>query len=754
LQSQRFAGFLFVAGTILLKMGEYGFIQIRGFRMMNKITRRKVMDLGVKAGAVIGASRAFGNPLFALANPGESKTVHGACYHDCPDSCSWTVTAVDGKITNFAASKTNPYTAGKLCNKMDNFPSDVTFHPNRILTPLKRTGAKGKAEFKPISWEDALKEISARLKAVIQEHGGESVLPYSYGGTEGLVQSDAMSGRFFARIGASKLEATICGDAAVSGVAAANGDDTGVLPEDIVHSRYILLWGTNPIVSNQHLWPLILKAKQSGAKIVVVDPFQSATAQVADRHIQLMPGTDAALALSMIHVILTEGLQDQDYIDRYTLGIQELKDHVKKYDPISAGKVTGLEPEVIVSLAKEYSRTQPSLIRLLIGIEKHAGGANACRAIAMLPALTGAWRRLGGGLMHLTFELYGKALNWERLTLAERIATSKTRKINMVQIGRALNDSAMKPPLRALFVFNSNPAVIAPDQNQVLKGLQREDLLTVVAEHFLTDTARYADFVLPATTQLEHWDLQTSWAQDYINLNPPVISPRGQSKSNSQIFRDLAKAMDFQDDYFSESDEEIIRETLNTKHPYMKGITFESLMKTGWARLQLPAPWIPHAEGNFATKSKKCEFVITTADGMKSLPEQISPVYSAEELKKYPLQLLSIKSTRNFLNTSHANVRHLLQKEGIPYLDIHDADAKSRGISDGDAVKVHNARGHVLLTARIKNKVRMGIVCMPQGFWPSLMKGGSSANALTTDALTDMGNGSALQETRVEVTKV
>jgi anaerobic selenocysteine-containing dehydrogenase len=325
----------------------------------------------------------------------------------------------------------------------------------------------------------------------------------------------------------------------------------------------------------------------------------------------------------------------------------------------------------------------------------------------------------------------------------------------MIQIGRALNHST-NPAIHALFVYNSNPAVIAPDQNQVIKGLKREDLLTVVLEHFITDTARYADYVLPATTQLEHWDLMESWGQNYINLNQPAIAPRGESKPNTEIFRMLASAMDFKDPYFSESDIDIIKKTLSSKHPYMKGITFDALIENGWARLSLPIPWLPHVNGNFATASGKCEFFTKDAAKLKisSLPEYKPVVYTSEQLKKYPLQLMSIKSTSNFLNTSHANVKHLLTKEGTYYLDLHKQDADLRGVADGDQVKIFNEHGQVFATARLKNKVRQGVVCMPQGFWPSLLKGGSSVNALTNDRLTDIGDGSALQETKVEVAKV
>lgn len=722
-----------------------------------KITRRKFIDIGVQGSAAIGLSQTLAIPFLTSSgcSTDSTKTVHGACYHDCPDTCSWTVTAANNKITHFGASTDNPFTAGKLCSKMDDFPNDVTFHPDRILTPLKRTGKKGAGEFEPITWDQAISEVAEKLQGIIADKGATAILPYSYAGTEGLVQNNAMSSRFFARIGATKLERTICGDAAVAGTMVTNGMTTGILPEDIIHSLYIILWGTNPITSNQHLWPLIQDARTKGAKLVVIDPFQSHSAREADLHIQPLPGTDAALALSMINVILDEGLQDQDYIDRYTVGIDELKDHVKKYNPTTAAQITGLDVETITGLAREYARASPSLIRVLIGLEHQANGANAFRAIAMLPALTGAWRQLGGGILHFTYELFGQALNWERVTLGESLEKSDTRSINMIQIGRALNDSTMAPGIHALVVYNSNPAVIAPNQNLVRKGLAREDLLTVVLEHFMTDTARYADYVFPATTQLEHWDLLTSWGQTYLNLNQPAIDPLGQSKPNSEFFRLLSREMKLGEDYLYESDPAIIEKTLDSSHEYMKGISFDSLKKTGWARLSLPDRWMPHVEGNFGTPSGKCEFFSASESekGLSPLPVYSRVPYSDDALKNYPLHLLTIKSTGNFLNSSHANVNHLMSKEGPPLLDIYSFDAEARGISNGDEVRIFNENGEVIITARISEKVRQGIVCMPQGFWPSMMKGGSSANALTNDQLTDMGNGAALQEARVEIAK-
>lgn len=636
---------------------------------------------------------------------------------------------------------------------MNRFPDDVTFHPDRVLTPLKRIGKKGEGRFEKISWEQAISEVAQKLNSVIDEKGPEAVLPYSFAGTEGLVQKNSISARFFAHIGASKLGRTICGDAAVTGVLATNGQSTGVLPEDAIHSKYIIIWGTNPVISNQHLWPFIQEARKQGAKLVVIDPFKSKTASRADWHIQPKPGTDTALALGMMHVILKENLQDQDYIDNYTQGIEALKVHLEKYDLARVSELTGLDENTMIQLAREYADAQPSLIRVLIGMEHQANGASAFQAVSMLPALTGAWRHHGGGLMHMTYELYGEAFNWERLNLAGEIEKSETRTISMIQIAKALNDAAVG--IDALFVYNSNPAVIAPNQNLVIKGLEREDLFTVVLEHFITDTARFADYVFPATSQLEHWDLMNSWGQTYVNINDPAIDPIGESKPNTEFFRLLAKEMGFTESYLFESDLEIIKKTLDSDHEYLEGIDFDYLKEHGWAKLKLSEPWIPFAKGNFGTPSGKCEFYSTALEkeGLAPLPEYNAVTYSNEELAKYPLQLLTVKSTGNFLNSSHANVGRLLKKEGEPLLDIHVSDAATRSISDGDELKVKSQNGAMLIKAKITDRVRPGVVCVPQGYWSSLVKGGSSANALTSDAFTDMGNGAAFHETRVEVEK-
>lgn len=714
-----------------------------------ELSRRDFLELSVHGAVGVGVSAI---PLLTTAGCSDqtTKTVHGACCLDCPDTCSWQVTVVNNSVKEFKASSDHPFTAGKLCDKMMNYPTDVTYSSHRLLKPLKRVGQKGKGEFVEISWAQALSEVSTQLKTILREKGGEAILPFSYGGNEGMVQGRAGT-RFFAHIGASQLDRTICGAAVEAGLIATNGQTTGVLPEDIVHSRYIILWGTNTVHSNQHLWPFIEKAQTKGAKIVVVDPFQSQTALQADWHIQPMPGTDTALALGLINVILAENLQDRDYIDKYTTGIEELTAHVQKYTPEAVARLTGLAKETIVELARAYAKGSPSLIRILIGLEHHANGANACRAIAILPALTGAWKQLGGGLMNMTYELFGNALNGQKVEWPDSLKKSTARTVNMVQLGKALTD-AEAPPIHALIVFNANPAVTLPNQNLVVKGLKREDMLVVVLEHFMTDTARHADYVFPATTSLENWDLLTSYGTPYLTLNEPAIEPLGQSKTNTEFFRLLAKEMGFNESYLYESDLDIVKSAFDSDHEYLKGITFESLRKTGWAKMNIPNQWMPHAQGNFGKPGGKCTFY--DASLTPPVAEYRPLHYSAEELASYPLHLLTIKSAKNFLNSSRANHAPHRRKEGMPFLNMNEEDAGPRNIKEGDELKVFNRLGEVYLTARIMKKVRKGVVCMPQGFWPSLMKGGASANALTNELLTDMGGSAALQETKVQVVKL
>jgi anaerobic selenocysteine-containing dehydrogenase len=717
-----------------------------------KINRRKFVKQVTKGYA--GVQFASTLPAYLLATSGcssaEASTFHGVCYHDCPDSCSWKVKVRDGKVISFGGDNSNPFTAGKLCVKMETFPEDITYHPDRLLTPMKRVGKKGEGEFEPISWEHAIREVGNQLKETIAQHGSESVLSHGYMGTQSHVQKAVMSNRFFARMEASNIAHTICGGAVIPANFEVNGTVMGVLPEDMVHSRYIILWGTNTKNSNVHQWPYVLKAREAGAKIIVIDPFVSATAKEADWHIQPLPGTDVALALGMMNVMIDEGLVDQDYIDKYTSGYKELKEHVKSYDPKSVADLCGLPEKDIIQLAREYANGEPSLIRILVGIEHNYNGGDGTRAVAILPSLTGAWRKLGGGLMHLTFEMGGRALNWERLNYHSQMPTQPKRTLNMVQIGQLLNNPNLNPVIKSIFIYNSNPMVTTPNANLTKKGLEREDLLTVVLEHFMTETAKYADYVFPATTQLEHWDIGDSWGQVYININQPSIAPLGEAKPNSEFFRLMAQEMGYTEKCFKESDMEIVKSAFDSDHPYLEGIDFDYMQKNGWARYKIPEPFLPHAEGNFGTASGKCEFVSQS----NGLPAYKEVAYTEEEKADYPLQLLTIKNTKGFHNSSHANVKHLRQKEGRLWLDIHPEDAKTRDIQNGDELMAFNQRGKVVLEAKVTARIRPGVVCMPHGYWPSLTKGGQASNNLTDDRLTDIGGGAALQDCRIQVVKI
>jgi len=692
------------------------------------------------------------------AAPSLPTIVRGACPHDCPDTCAWMVTVENGIATKLTGDPAHPITRGGLCAKVNRF-IDRVYSPDRVLYPLRRTGPKGSGSFERVSWDTALDEISERLKTIIAEDDATAILPYSYMGTQGLVQASSMDRRFFARLGATRLVREVCGSTGGSGLAATNGTTTGILPEDIVHSRFIILWGTNTIVTNLHLWPLIREAKASGATVVVIDPARTRTAASADWHIQPLPGTDAALALGMMHVIVRDGLQDADYIERHTLGFEQLSERLAVYPPEQVATITGVAADEIVRLAHAYATTRPSLIRTLVGMEHRSHGGMTFRTIACLPALVGAWRTRGGGHLHMTARLHFAALNDDAVEMPH-LEDPTIRSVNMVQIGQALTDPTLDPPIRALVVYNSNPAVIAPNQQRVLEGLAREDLFTVVHEQFLTDTARYADYVLPATTQFEHADLLWSWGHNYLTLNQPAIAPCGEAIPNTEFYRRLATRMGFDDPYFQESDEEIIRLALTSDHPYLAGITYERLLDEGWARLSLPDPWLPFAEGNFLTPSGKCEFFSTTlqVQGIDPLPTFTPADESAagdpERATCYPLSLITAKSALHFLNSSYANLPHHLKAERTPLLDIHPHDAAVRGLTHGDSVRVFNDRGVVELTARVGDGVRPGVVAMPSGWWASLSPGGTSANSLTADGLSDLGAGGNFHDTLVEVQSV
>ncbi len=701
-------------------------------------------------------------------NTPEVRYVTGACPLDCPDTCCWQVMVdATGTARAMRGHPDHPFTRGVLCTKVTHY-LERTYHPERVVSPLKRVGPKGSGQFKRITWEEALAEIGARLSDVVERYGPQAVLPYSYSGTLGLLQGESMDRRFFHALGASRLARTLCAEAGWQGYVYTIGATVGTPPEDFAYARLILLWGTNTLTSNMHLWPFILEARRQGARVVVIDPARTRTARQADEWLPIMPGTDAALALAMMHVIVRDGLWDEAYVSRYTLGFSHLRERLEAWPPERAAAITGLPAERIETLAREYATTRPAVIRINYGMQRHGGGGMAVRAIAMLPALVGAWRERGGGVLLSTSGAF--PVNRQALRRTD-LQPHPTRLINAARLGDALSlDAHMRaravmqgdphPPVHALIVYNSNPAVTAPDQNAVLRGLAREDLFTVVLEHFITDTALYADIILPATTQVEHWDLHTAYGHYYLTLNRPAIAPVGESKPNTEIFRLLAQRLSLDHPALRDSDEDLIRQALSVKHPWMTGITYERLLDEGFVRLNLPDPFLPFAEGDFFTPSGKCEFYSAQAahDGYDPLPTFTPPhetplpasAESSRASAQQPLALLS-PSAHYYLNSNFANVPRLQRRQGEPYLLLHPEDAAARGIQDGDWVRVWNARGSLRLRARVRPDVRPGVCYTPSIWWRTQAADGQSVNVLTSQAEADMGGGATYYDVAVYV---
>ncbi len=694
--------------------------------------------------------------------------IRGGCPLDCPDTCSWIV-AVDenGRAVHMRGNPDHPYTRGALCAKVSHY-LERTYHPDRVLYPLKRVGSKGTGLFTRISWEEALDEIAARLSDIAAQHDTEAILPYSYSGTLGLIQATSMDRRFTHALGASRLARTLCAEAGWWGYVYTIGATVGMEPEDMAHAQLILLWGTNTLTSNMHLWRFVQQARRNGARVIVIDPIRTRTARQADEWIPVMPGTDAALALGMMHVIVRDGLWDRGYVEKYTLGFDRLRERVAEWPPQRAAEVTGIPAARIEALAREYATSRPAAIRINYGMQRHGSGGMSVRTIAMLPALVGAWREQGGGLLLSTSGAF--PMNMDALKRPD-LQPHPTRKINAARLGDALSlDPAVRAravmegdptsPVKALIVYNGNPAATAPDQNAILRGLAREDLFTVVMEHFITDTADYADIVLPATTQVEHWDLHTAYGHYYLVLNRPAIAPLGESKPNTEIFRLLAARLGLNHPALRDSDEELIRQALDVDHPWLEDITFERLLEQGYARLNLPRPFLPFAEGNFFTPSGKCEFYSERAarDGFDPLPNFVPPheiplvAGQDGENGERPLALLS-PSAHYFLNTNFANMERMQQRQGEIRLLIHPQDAAARGIEDGEVVRVWNARGELRLRAHVSEAVRPGVCAVPSVWWRKFAPDGQSVNVLTSQQETDMGGGATFYDVAVFVSK-
>jgi molybdopterin guanine dinucleotide-containing S/N-oxide reductase-like protein len=695
------------------------------------------------------------------------KVVHAACPHDCPDACGVLITVdeVTGKATKIQGDPAHPVTRGFLCAKVAKY-LDRVYSPDRVLYPMRRIAPKGEQlppaqAFERISWDEALETIVSRLKSIAAEFGSESILPYSYGGTLGQLNNASMDMRFFHRLGASQLDRTICATAGGEALLSLYGKKIGTEPEQFRRSKYIIAWGANIHGNNIHLWPFIEEARRDGAKLVVIDPYRTRTARCADWHIPINPGTDVVLAMAMMRIIIEQNLHDRDYIGNHVLGFDELRRRLSEdtYSAASAAKITGIPEQDILRLAREYAITRPAVIRVNYGAQRSQNGGMNIRAIAMLPALIGSWREVGGGLQLSTsgsFPIDKASLH--RLDLMEKALGRPARTINMSELGRALNDIS-DPPVKSVFVYNSNPAAVAPNHNAVINGFRRPDLFTVVHEQFFTDTADYADIVLPATTFFEHKELQTSYGHYYLQISNPAIAPLGECRSNVDLFRELGQRFGFDDVCFRESVEDMIDGALNVDHPWLKGLTRERLEREGHVRLDFGSakePFLPFANGGFATASGKIEFYSDTlkSKGLDPVVGWVPPIESrhTDKAAKYPLEMLARKAD-NHLNSTFCNLPSHQKMEEPHLLEINTTDAARRNIREGDAVRVFNDRGEITLKARVDGTVQPGVVATRLN-WAKLHPSGKNINVLTSETLTELGGGATFYSCLVEVERV
>ena len=677
-------------------------------------------------------------------------TVLGACPHDCPDTCSLVTTVVDRVATKVSGNPAHAHTGGVLCAKVSKY-TERSYHADRVLQPLKRVGPKGAGQFQPVSWDEALSDIAARLHAIAQRNPA-AILPYSYAGTMGYVQGESMDRRFFHQLGASLLDRTICASAGSEALLHTYGGKLGMRVQFFAESQLILIWGSNSIGSNLHFWRYAQEAKRNGAKLICIDPRKTETADKCHEHIQLLPGTDAALALALMHELIANDWLDHDYIAQHTLGWETLRARALEWSPERAAAVCGISAEQIRNLARDYGTTKPAAIRLNYGVQRARGGGNAVRAVACLPALTGAWRHRAGGLL-LSTSSTAPARRAD-LQMPQLLGARRPRTINMSTIGDALLQPASAsfgPQVQALVCYNSNPVAVAPESAKVVQGFARNDLFTVVLEHFVTDTADYADYVLPATTQLEHWDIHTTYGHTDILLNRPAIAPQGQARSNAQIFRDLAAHMARHDaafaaPHFHTSDEALCRAAMDANQ-----VNFDTLLAQGFAVQALPDA--PFADGGFATPSGKCEFYSAALEklGINPLPDFL-PNYE-QPTAEHPLAMIS-PPARNFLNSTFVNVRQLRSAEERPLLEIHPDDAAGRQIADGDAVRVFNQRGEHVCHASINGRAKRGVVVGLGIWWRKDGPNGTNVNELTHQQLTDMGRAPSFYDCAVQVERL
>ncbi len=674
-------------------------------------------------------------------------TVRGACPHDCPDTCALVTTVENGVAVKVHGNPAHRHTDGVLCTKVSRY-AERTHHPERLLQPMRRTGPKGSGQFEPISWDEALDTIARRL-GDIAARDPQAILPYSYAGTMGLVQGESMAARFFHRLGASLLDRTICAAAGGEGLVQTLGAKVGMKVEHFAQAKLIVIWGSNSIGSNLHFWKLAQQAKRDGARLVCIDPRRTETAEKCHEHIALRPGTDAALALALMHQLITHDWLDHDYIRDHTLGFEALRERALQWPPERAAEVCDVPVQQIIDLARAYGTTRPAAIRLNYGMQRVRGGGNAVRAVACLPALVGAWRQAAGGVLLSSSGQF--PVERAALQRPDLLAGRQPRTINMSTIGDDLLREASPtfgPRIEAVVVYNSNPVAVAPESGKVVRGFARDDLFTGVLEHFRTDTADHADILLPATTQLEHWDIHTSYGHTDVLLNRPAIAPVGQSRTNTDVFRALARRMGFTEPCFDDDDEALCRMAFRPDV-----IDFQQLLDQGFATLRLPDA--PYADGGFPTPSGRCEFVSARlqAQGLDGLPDHLPNHEPAGSSVRFPLAMIS-PPARNFLNSSFVNVQSLRDIEGQPVLEMHPADAGARGIADGDMVRVFNDRGEYRCRVKVGQRARHGVVNGLGIWWRKLGPDGTNVNEVTSQRLTDLGRGPTFYDCLVEVARV
>ena len=702
------------------------------------------------------------------------ETFFGACPHDCPDTCAMVYEAVDGKLVEVTGNRQHPLTRGTLCVKLKDF-HDHHHNPDRLLYPLRRSGPKGSRQFERITWDEAIAEIGTRWREIIATYGSQAIMPYSYLGNMGLVQGINSGDPFFNRLGTTVNEKTFCASGSSTAWLLTVGPTGGVDPESFVHAKYIVIWACNSISTNLHHWPFVLEAQKRGAKVVVIDAYKSRTAKAADWHICPRPGTDGALAMGFIHEIIAQGLVDQEWVDKHTYGFPELKERAADFTPEHVEKITGIAAADIATFAREFATAQPSVIRIGVALERHAGGGQAIRAVCALPALVGSWRHVGGGLLQMP--LWEFPVDWVKAARPDWIRPG-ARAINNLKLGAALTgEMQLDPPLKSLFVFCTNPVSQAPETNKIVKGLEREDLFTVVSEHFLTDTAKYADIVLPAAMAGEAEDMMWSWGHFYFTYNQKAVEPPGECLPTSEMWRRLAKEMGFDDPVFKMSDHELAAYYINWDDPKMAGVDMEYFKQHGYFKIDVGSAdeRTPHKDGKFPTPSGKVELLLHDAknfvagpframyDGDQDgspvdplpgyVPNREAPETAPERAKLYSLNIITPKS-HAFLNSCYANEPHKIKAQGEQFVIINPADAEKRAIRDGDPVRVFNDRGDFEGWARVSDDAPPGVVVSTLGYWRSLNRSDGSVNSISSDAHCGLGRAPTFSDNLVEVARV